>query len=141
MNLKRIKDRVDLDLANSLTLLCNNLDNVFHINEGGCIYVAWKIAEKLEEINIPYKVRKWYEPYNTNKEYSLPYHISLVVEGIDINPSTADDITNPIIKDSEESAKMLRQENTKFEDRMSRYWKQSYKPKVREEINKIFNNI
>lgn len=44
------------NLFTSLNKLCNNLDNVYNINSGGCCYVAACLAEQLELHNIPFKV-------------------------------------------------------------------------------------
>lgn len=50
------------DLFKTLNNLCKEMNNSYHINCGGCCFVAAVIAEQLELHNIPFKVAYTYDP-------------------------------------------------------------------------------
>lgn len=58
------------ELFKRLNELCNEMDNSYYINSGGCCFVAACIAQNFENVNIPYEVII----YN---EYRLHYAIRI----------------------------------------------------------------
>lgn len=44
-------------LVNNLNALCNDLQNKYNINCGGCCYVAYEIAKHLDRFHISYEMR------------------------------------------------------------------------------------
>ena len=61
MSLKRCKKllqskRIQYDFVTKFNALCNDLDNRYDINHGGCCFVAGCIARILEEANIEFSL-------------------------------------------------------------------------------------
>ena len=44
------------DFIIQLNNLCQKLDILYDINNGGCCYVAYKIAKQLDKLNIKYEL-------------------------------------------------------------------------------------
>lgn len=44
------------ELFKNLNRICEDLDNKYYLNSGGCCYVTAVITEQLEKYNIPYTV-------------------------------------------------------------------------------------
>jgi hypothetical protein len=61
-----------------------DLDDKYDINSGACALIASIIAQYLENNGIKYRTKVYY--YEDNYEYA--WHYSLVVDNIEINPST-----------------------------------------------------
>ena len=123
------------NMVNELTRFCSKMNTKYYVNEGGCIWLAYIIAQYLEEKQINYNVIKYYD------EYDELFHISLVVFGQIINPAT--DTYNGYTKAETITSKELKNENTKNEDTRSFLWKQKYKDEIIKEFNSIkelFNN-
>lgn len=117
------------NMVNELTRFCSKMNTKYYVNEGGCIWLAYIIAQYLEEKQINYNVIKYYD------EYDELFHISLVVFGQIINPAM--DMYNGYTKAETMTSKELKKENTKNEDTRSFLWKQKYKDEIIKEFNSL----
>lgn len=117
------------NMVNELTSFCSKMNTKYYVNEGGCIWLAYIIAQYLEEKQINYNVIKYYD------EYDKLFHISLVVFGQIINPAM--DAYNGYTKAETMTSKELKKENTKNEDARSFLWKQKYKTEIIKEFNSL----
>lgn len=72
---------MDIKRLNNFLL---ELDNKYDINSGACALVASMIAKYCEDHNIAYKT-KVYVDY---RDYNCIWHLSIMVNDIEINPST-----------------------------------------------------
>lgn len=123
------------NMVNELTGFCSKMNTKYYVNEGGCIWLAYIIAQYLEEKQINYNVIKYYD------EYDELFHVSLVVFGQIINPAM--DTYNGYTKAETMTSKELKKENIKNEDMRSFLWKQKYKTEIIKEFNslkELFNN-
>ena len=55
------------ELFKRINALCEELNEKYYINCGGCCFVAYCLAEQLEIYNIPYTIIR----YGRNKHYSI----------------------------------------------------------------------
>ena len=53
-------------LVSELNKLCEFLDNTYDINSGGCCYISYLIAKKLEEFGIKYKLVIFDSEFDSN---------------------------------------------------------------------------
>lgn len=97
-SIKKSEDNYS-DLFNKINSLCDCLNTIYHMNSGGCCYVAYVIAEILEREGIQFEVlvsesRYEDEGYPDDFEDSV-YHICLEAKPIKdtyrINVGTYDD--------------------------------------------------
>ena len=119
---------IDID---KLKELCKEFNKKYYVNEGGCIYLAYLIAKKLELLNIKFKVNEYFDDRDD------PFHVSLVINDIDINEP--DNKYDGYVKKRDWNSYQLMKHNKEFEDDMSFFWKQKYKKEIRKEINIFFN--
>lgn len=117
------------NITNELIRFCSKMNTKYYVNEGGCIWLAYIIAQYLEEKQINYYVIKYYD------EYDELFHISLVVFGQIINPAM--DTYNGYTKTETMTSKELKKENVKNEDTRSFLWKQKYKTEIIKELNSL----
>lgn len=54
-------------LSREINNLCQYLDEIYNINSGGCCYLAYLLASKLERLNLPYSLVV-YDYFNKNIE-------------------------------------------------------------------------
>lgn len=73
-------------LASKLHYLCNFLDFTYHINEGGCCFIAYCIARLLDKDEIPYSIAVYHCDFdNFNDLDCSQYHYAIRVNNILIN--------------------------------------------------------
>ena len=117
------------DLIEKLKTTCEWLNDEYSLNQGGCMYAAYIISKHLEKLNIIYTVNMWYDENND------PYHISIVINGIDINKT--DYILHDHIENITVDSKWLMDFNNRNE-KFDFIWQRKYKKIVRDTFKKLF---
>lgn len=75
--------------------ICNTLDTLYYINDGGCCFLAYIIAKYLEEENISYKVLIIDDkPIGKFKELKAVAHVCIVIKHDIINYDCSYDTMN-----------------------------------------------
>lgn len=126
--------KLDFNKLNDFLL---DLDNKYDINSGACALVASIIAKYFEDNNINYKTKIYYY----DDEYMCAWHYSLVVDNIEINPSTYEyqeyeyEITR--IEDNWNSDKLYKVYNIIHDS--SNYWRKHNKQKIEKLLNSYLN--
>lgn len=114
------------ELFKQLNALCEELNEKYYINCGGCCYVAYCLAEQLEIYHIPFTVIR----YGRNRHYSI---------------KVSDRYLNRDYYRKEEISEYLTTWNSKnlFEYYHNNYWNDTYEPKyngcVKKAIKAVFN--
>lgn len=119
-------------LVSKLQETCQDLDDKFSVNSGGCMYLAYIVAKKLEKLSVPYYVNMWYDENND------PYHVSLSIEGIDINPIDYV-LHKEIVSLGMMPSKWLLDFNNANEH-FDFLWKRPYKKIVRDTMSNLFRS-
>ena len=117
------------DLIEKLKTTCEWLNDEYSLNQGGCMYAAYIISKHLEKLNIRYTVNMWYDENNDT------YHISIVINGIDINKT--DYILHDHIENITVDSKWLMDFNNRNE-KFDFIWQRKYKKIVRDTFKKLF---
>jgi len=120
-----------------LNMFLLELDNKYDINSGACALVASVIAKYCEDHNIVYKTKVYYY----EDECICPWHYSLVIDNIEINPSTYEyqewehEITQI---ENNLTSKELKH---KYQNTSSEYWKIKNNKIVTNLLEDFLNNI
>lgn len=88
--MKRIWKRSELKpLLNKINKVCDELNNTYNINLGGCCYVAACIAEEFDSLNIPYSLAIYPDveiccPNNYIREHIISRDSNCITLGDDV---------------------------------------------------------
>lgn len=120
-------------MTTELRELCEELDDKYSVNYGGCMYLAYLIAKNFKRLGIRYSVLMWYD-WNDD-----PYHVSILAGDEDTNPleeSFLHGRTDDIGCKSPQWLSKFNQDNEKFDW----LWTKANKRKVREAVKAFFSS-
>lgn len=85
--------KMSLDLlVSKMCFLCDFLDSTYHINDGGCCFIAYCIARLLDKDKIPYSVVVYHCDCDNFNELDCSHnHYAICVNNVLINGFEDDD--------------------------------------------------